>query len=236
MIFKRLTIKNFGKIHDKTLEFSQGINILYGENESGKSTVHTFVRSMLYGITRQRGRASRNDIYTRYEPWENPAQYGGSLWFSTGGEDYRLTRNFYKENQNGELLNLRTGELTGVEDGQLEQLLGGVSQAVYDNTVSVAQLKSVTGKDLASEVQNYMASYQGTGDSSVDLGRTMQMLKMSRKGYQVQKDKKRKEAEKEQEKLNAKMESGTGRIEGETIPGIQERRKAADPVWGGKRS
>ena len=101
MIFKRLTIKNFGKIHDKTLEFSQGINILYGENESGKSTVHTFVRSMLYGITRQRGRASRNDIYTRYEPWENPAQYGGSLWFSTGGEDYRLTRNFYKENQNG---------------------------------------------------------------------------------------------------------------------------------------
>ena len=206
MIFKRLTIKNFGKIHDKTLEFSQGINILYGENESGKSTVHTFVRSMLYGITRQRGRASRNDIYTRYEPWENPAQYGGSLWFSTGGEDYRLTRNFYKENQNGELLNLRTGELTGVEDGQMEQLLGGVSQAVYDNTVSVAQLKSVTGKDLASEVQNYMASYHGTGDSSVDLGRTMQMLKMSRKGYQVQKDKKRKEAEKEQEKLNAKME------------------------------
>ncbi|MEE0424533.1 MAG: AAA family ATPase [Blautia sp.] len=206
MIFKRLTIKNFGKIHDKTVEFSQGINILYGENESGKSTVHTFVRSMLYGITRQRGRASRNDIYTRYEPWENPAQYGGSLWFSTGGEDYRLTRNFYKENQNGELLNLRTGELTGVEDGQMEQLLGGVSQAVYDNTVSVAQLKSVTGKDLASEVQNYMASYQGTGDSSVDLGRTMQMLKMSRKGYQVQKDKKRKEAEKEQEKLNAKME------------------------------
>ncbi len=54
MIFKRLTIKNFGKIHDKTLEFSQGINILYGENESGKSTIHTFVRSMLYGITRQR--------------------------------------------------------------------------------------------------------------------------------------------------------------------------------------
>ena len=208
MIFKRLTIKNFGKIHDKTLEFSQGINILYGENESGKSTVHTFVRSMLYGITRQRGRASRNDIYTRYEPWENPAQYGGSLWFSTGGEDYRLTRNFYKENQNGELLNLCTGELTGVEDGQMEQLLGGVSQAVYDNTVSVAQLKSVTGKDLASEVQNYMASYQGTGDSSVDLGRTMQMLKMSRKGYQVQKDKKRKEAEKEQEKLNAKIMKG----------------------------
>lgn len=206
MIFKRLTIKNFGKIHDKTLEFSQGINVLYGENESGKSTVHTFVRSMLYGITRQRGRASKNDIYTRYEPWENPAQYGGILWFESQGRDYRLTRNFYKESQSTELLDLQTGELSGADDGRMEQLLGGVSQAVYDNTVSVAQLKSVTGKDLALEVQNYMASYQGTGDSSVDLGRTMQMLKMSRKGYQVQKDKKRREAEKEQEKLNAKME------------------------------
>ena len=126
----------------------------------------------------------------------------GVCGFQSEAKIIGLLVHFYKENQNGELLNLRTGELTGVEDDQMEQLLGGVSQAVYDNTVSVAQLKSVTGKDLASEVQNYMASYQGTGDSSVDLGRTMQMLKMSRKGYQVQKDKKRKEAEKEQEKLN----------------------------------
>lgn len=47
----------------------------------------------------------------------------------------------------------------------------------------MAQLKSVTGKDLVRELQNYMASYQGTGDSSVDMGRAMQMLKMSRKGY-----------------------------------------------------
>lgn len=41
------------------------------------------------------------------------------------------------------------------------------------------------------EVQNYMASYQGAGDSSVDLGRTMQMLKMARKGYQVQAEQKK---------------------------------------------
>ena len=51
-----------------------------------------------------------------------------------------------------------------------------------------------------------MASYQGAGDSSVDLGRTMQMLKMSRKGYQVQADKKKKETELEKEKLLSSME------------------------------
>ena len=59
-------------------------------------------------------------------------------------------------------------------------------RTVYENTVSVAQLKSSTGTELVREVQNYMASYQGAGDSSVDLGRTMQRLKMERKGYQVQ--------------------------------------------------
>ena len=64
MIIKRLTIKNFGKIHNRTLELSPGINVLYGENESGKTTIHTFIKSMFYGITRQRGKAARNDAYT----------------------------------------------------------------------------------------------------------------------------------------------------------------------------
>lgn len=206
MILKRLTIRNFGRIHEKTFDLSPGINVLYGENESGKTTTHTFVRSMLYGITRQRGRAARNDIYSKYEPWDNPADYGGTIWFESQGKSYRLTRNFYRENQAAELLCEEDGEFLDVENGALENILGNVSEAVYDNTVSVAQLKSVTGPDLARELQNYMASYQGTADSSLDLGRAMQMLKMSRKGHQVQQEKHRKEMEKEQEKLAAKME------------------------------
>ena len=88
----------------------------------------------------------------------------------------------------------------------LEKIFGNISEAIYDNTVSVAQLKSVTGQDLVRELQNYMASYQGAGDSSIDLGRAMQMLKMSRKGYQVQADRKQKETETEQQKLQAKMD------------------------------
>lgn len=206
MIIRRLTIRNFGKIHDRTLELSPGINVLYGENESGKTTVHTFIKSMFYGITRQRGKAAKNDIYTKYEPWENPVVYGGTLWFESAGKHFRLTRNFHKSSPSSELLCEDDGELLDVDRGDLEGVLGDISEAVYDNTVSVAQLKSVTGKDLVRELQNYMASYQGAGDSSVDLGRTMQMLKMSRKGFQVQADRRRKAAEKEQEKLAVNME------------------------------
>ena len=90
--------------------------------------------------------------------------------------------------------------------GDLDAVLGGISETVYENTVSVAQLKSTTGPELVREVQNYMASYQGAGDSSVDLGRTMQMLKMARKGYQVQAEQKKRENQREKEKISSGME------------------------------
>ena len=51
-----------------------------------------------------------------------------------------------------------------------------------------------------------MTGYQGTADSSMDLGRAMQMLKMSRKGYLVQADRKQKETEQERQKLLTRMD------------------------------
>ena len=212
MIIRQLNIKSFGKIQDKTLEFSPGINVLYGENESGKTTIHTFIKSMFFGLTRMRGKAARNDTYSTYEPWENPALYGGTIWFNSKGQHYRLSRNFQKDHAFSELLNEDTKELADIDAVGLEKVLGNVSEAIYDNTVSVAQLKSVTGQDLVRELQNYMASYQGTGDSSIDLGRAMQMLKMSRKGYQVQADRKKKETEQEQQKLQANMDYVAGEM------------------------
>ena len=105
MIIKRFIIQNFGKIHDQTFTLSPGINVLYGENESGKTTIHTFIKSMFYGIRRQRGKAAQNDTYSTYEPWDNPAVYGGSLWFESQGQNFRLSRNFYKSSPFCELLN-----------------------------------------------------------------------------------------------------------------------------------
>ena len=206
MIIRKLNIKNFGKVHDKTLEFSPGINVLYGENESGKTTIHTFIKSMLFGLTRMRGKAARNDTYNTYEPWENPGVYGGIIWFNSKDHDYRLSRNFQKDHVLAELLNEDTKELADIDEVGLEKIFGNISEAIYDNTVSVAQLKSVTGQDLVRELQNYMASYQGAGDSSIDLGRAMQMLKMSRKGYLTEAARRKKELEKEKEKISANME------------------------------
>ena len=56
-----------------------GFSSSAGKNESGKSTVHTFIRSMLFGTDTRPGRAAKNDVYSRYEPWENPAYYAGEM-------------------------------------------------------------------------------------------------------------------------------------------------------------
>ena len=79
MRFLDLYISGFGKFHNTSVSFEDGINIVYGKNEAGKSTIHTFIRGMLFGIERQRGRAARTDTYSKYEPWENSRTYEGQL-------------------------------------------------------------------------------------------------------------------------------------------------------------
>ena len=60
-----LHIDGFGKFHDRDISFEDGLNVVYGKNEAGKSTLHTFIKGMLFGIERQRGRASKNDTYSK---------------------------------------------------------------------------------------------------------------------------------------------------------------------------
>ena len=50
-----LHIDGFGKFHDRDISFEDGLNVVYGKNEAGKSTLHTFIKGMLFGIERQRG-------------------------------------------------------------------------------------------------------------------------------------------------------------------------------------
>ena len=94
-------ISGFGKFHDTAVSFEDGLNVIYGKNEAGKSTIHTFIRGMLFGIERQRGRAARNDIYSKYEPWENSGTYEGQLRLeSDDGTIYRIERSFQKNRRN----------------------------------------------------------------------------------------------------------------------------------------
>ncbi|WP_147590050.1 ATP-binding protein, partial [Clostridium polynesiense] len=46
MIIEKIRIKSFGKLKNKDLNLKPGINIIYGENEKGKSTIQGFIKVM----------------------------------------------------------------------------------------------------------------------------------------------------------------------------------------------
>lgn len=169
MIIKDLELTHFGKFHNKTVALKPGVNIIYGRNEAGKSTVHSFIRGMLFGIEKQRGKASHNDRYSRYEPWEWNGAFEGKMRIETNGHIYRLERSFLKTNKYFRLIDETAGkELTPAQE-KLTQLLDGLTETNFINTISVEQLKSATDGALLNELQRFITNMGSTKSAEIDL-------------------------------------------------------------------
>lgn len=179
MVILEVGITSFGKLRDVRLSFQNGINIIYGDNEAGKSTVHAFIRAMLFGLDRQRGRASKTDDYTRYEPWENPASYEGTLRFQKGGVVYRIYRRFSRLDRRTEIINEATGELLSEE--QVHELLGRITESSFLNTVCIGQMKVAPRQSLSQELQNTLVNYLSAGEPEWDVNRAFAFLAEEKK-------------------------------------------------------
>ena len=186
MKITELILKNFGKFTNKQILLADGINIIYGENESGKTTLHTFLKGMLFGMERKRGRAAATDTFRTYEPWENPNFYAGILRFTCGDRRFRLERNFDRYAKDGSLICEDDGEELSLEHGDLEILLGGMTESDYENTVSIGQLRVQTGEILAAELKNYAANYYETGGGELDLSGAISDLRERKKAVEQQ--------------------------------------------------
>jgi len=181
MKIRELYLKNFGKFSEKKVELTDGINLFYGENESGKTTIHTFIKSMLFGLERGRGRASANDTFSLYEPWENPNYYSGVLRFESGEKNFCITRNFDKYGKSASFICEDDGEEFSLEHGDLEMILHGLSASNYENTIAIGQMKIETDQSLAAELQNYATNYYATGNSDIDLDGALTRLNKKKK-------------------------------------------------------
>ena len=73
-----INIKCFGKLRDFVLKPGEGVNIIYGRNESGKSTIMAFIKAMFYGL--ESGEKRR-----QYQPWSG-GQPSGSIEFEHDGK------------------------------------------------------------------------------------------------------------------------------------------------------
>ncbi len=185
MKIKRIQIRQFGKLNNWDAKLGEGLTIIYGPNESGKSTLHSFIRGMIFGVPRYRGRAAKTDPYTRYEPWESPFSYGGSMTMEVGEKEFLLTRSFYKNDLRAALSCITDGEELSVADGDLNMLLGNIGESIYDNTVSIGQLGSSTDEGLAQQLQRYMANLEDSGSGTVDITKAKENLRKKRKDWEA---------------------------------------------------
>ena len=201
MEIRELELNNFGRFTEKRVNLQGGIQLLYGENEAGKSTVHTFIRGMLFGMERGRGRASVNDTFSRYEPWENPNYYAGVMIFECGGKRFRLERHFDKYQKGARLVCLEDGEELSVADGDLEMLLSGLDAAGYGDTYDIGQLRAKTSQALADELKNYATNYYMTGDGEIDLAAAQNALLARRKEIDREEKRMMEERQVQREKL-----------------------------------
>jgi len=142
LIIQYLKLNNFGRFHKKEINLTDGINIIYGENEAGKTTLHSFIRAMFFGVARLRGRAAANDVYSQYEPWENPGFYEGSMEFVTRQHKYRIDRIFQKNVKNITLTDRNIGSVVLLGDRGLETVIEGFSEESFYNTISICQAET----------------------------------------------------------------------------------------------
>lgn len=181
VIIKRLHMKNFGKFHQMSLDLEDGINVIYGENESGKTTIYHFIKSMLFDVEKQRGKAAKFDSYHLYEPWENSLYYEGELKFCAGGRNFRLERGFHKNQKKEILINEEDAEELSIAQGDLLHILDGLNEAVFDNTMAIGQQKSELDSKIAGELKNYTSNFSLSGDGGVNVAKALEKLTKKKK-------------------------------------------------------
>ena len=97
MKINNLKINGFGKLKDKEIEFSNGINIVYGENEAGKSSMLKFITSMFYGASKNKNGKEISD-FDKYKPWQTEEFSGKIEYQLDNGESFEVFREFKKKN------------------------------------------------------------------------------------------------------------------------------------------
>lgn len=204
MRIRELYLKNFGKFSEQHFYIQNGIQVIYGENEFGKSTLHAFIRAMFFGMERGRGRAAGKDAFSRFEPWENPNYYAGVMRFECGGRNFRLERSFDRISKHASLICEDDGEELSVEDGDLDMLLGGITPSEFDSTVSVGQLMARPGQELSETLKNYAANYYETGGGEIDLNGALSDLKERRR--EVERDLKAEQQKQEEKRRSLAQE------------------------------
>ena len=179
MRIDKLKINGFGKIKNKELELKDGINIIYGENESGKSSLLKFVSSMFYGLSKNKNGKEIPD-FDRYKPWYNDEFSGKISYTLDNGESFEVYREFKKKNpviynsRKEDISKEFTVDKTKGIDFFAEQT--GIDEETFYNTAITEQEGLKLSKASQNSIIHKISNMVSTGDDSISYKKTIDKI------------------------------------------------------------
>ena len=171
MIIKKVNIIVFGGLKDKIINFDNGMNIIYGENEAGKSTIQAFIKIWLYGMANYKGKDYKQNDRLKYMP-STGETISGELYVEFKNKDYIIRRTFGKSKK--EDTSLIIDAITGEEINYISKEEPGkyffnINRATFINTLFISQLGVEVRKDKEEEIIDKIANSIGIDDGQVSV-------------------------------------------------------------------
>ena len=170
MKINKIKINSFGKLKNKEIEFKNGINIISGKNESGKSTLLKFIVNSFYGISKNKKGKEYSD-FEKYTPWVGE-EFSGKIEYELDNENkYEVYREFKKKNP--KIFNDKKEDIS--KEFNIDKTLGNqffydqtkVDEELFMSTVVVGQQDVKLGKQEQNVLIQKIANLVGTGDDNV---------------------------------------------------------------------
>lgn len=179
MKIKNIKINNYGNLENKEINLENKINIIYGKNESGKSTLLNYIKNIFYGISKNKNGKEISD-YEKYKPWIGEEFSGRIKYELNNGEEYEIFRDFNKKNPkvlNGNLEDISKDFNIDKKDGsQFFYEQTGIDENMYLSTIMTEQQEVVLDGQEQNVLVQKLANIMGTGEDSTSYKKVLDRL------------------------------------------------------------
>ena len=169
MIIKSINIIAFGGLKDKVINLNSGINIIYGENEAGKSTIQAFIKIWLYGMSNYKGKDYKQNERLKYMPITGET-ISGELCVEFRNHEYIIRRTFgkSKKEDTSYIIDAIGGEeISHISKEEPGKYFFNINRATFVNTLFIGQLGVEVRKDKEEEIIDKISNSIGMEEGQV---------------------------------------------------------------------